>query len=96
MADNKSKSNKLEHTRGGPTTRDDALDLGVPMKAGKANEAVGPEDALAVDETTRGDYSRRIGDSHYHPHQAVAIPPDEQEEGGPTVRLVDQRKNQGV
>lgn len=63
-ADNK----KLEHTAGGTTTRDDALDLGVPMLPGSANEPVGPEDALG-EGPKRGDYSGRIGPSNYQPHE---------------------------
>ena len=55
MAKNDNKdSGKLEHTQGGVTTRDDVTDLGVPMKPGKADEAVIPEDALGS-ESVRGD-----------------------------------------
>ncbi len=57
---------QLKHTQGGVTTRDDALDLGVPMLQGKADEPVGPEDALGTG-PKRGDYSDRM--SGYHPHE---------------------------
>lgn len=89
MAKNK-QSEDLEHSVGGVTTRSDALDLGVPMLAGDANEPQGPEDALGPG-PKRGDYRDRIGPSNYYPHQSVPIPPDEQEEGGPTVRVEAQR-----
>lgn len=52
----------------GVTTRDDANDLGVPMLPGRADEPVGPEDALGVG-PKRGDYTDRIGPSSYHPHE---------------------------
>jgi hypothetical protein len=62
---------ELEHTVGGSTTRDDALDLGVPMKPAETGpEYLGPEDALGT-EPTRGDYSLRIGPSNYHPHEVL-------------------------
>lgn len=57
---------KLTHSQGGVTTRDDALDSGVPMLAGDPSEPVGPEDALGAG-PKRGDYSDVIGDKqHYH------------------------------
>ncbi len=59
---------KLEHTNGGVTTRDDALDLGVPMLPGDGSEPVGPEDALGVG-PKRGDYTGRIGSGDYQPHE---------------------------
>ena len=55
MADKDSK-----HTAGGVTTRDDALDSGVPMLPGDGSEPVGPEDALGSGRK-RGDYSKVIG-----------------------------------
>lgn len=61
-----SQNQKLEHSEGGTTTRDDATDLGVPMLPGDPSEPVGPEDALG-DGPKRGDYTDRIGDG-YHPH----------------------------
>jgi hypothetical protein len=61
-------NSKLEHTNGGATTRDDALDMGVPMLPGKGDEPVGPEDALG-EGPKRGDYSGRIGPSNYQPHE---------------------------
>lgn len=62
-----SQNDKLEHSEGGTTTRDDAGDLGVPMLPGSPDEPQGPEDALGEGKK-RGDYSQRIGDSNYHPH----------------------------
>lgn len=50
----------------GPTTKD-AGDLGVPMLAGQPDEPQGPEDALG-DGPKRGDYTDRVGPSHYQPH----------------------------
>jgi hypothetical protein len=50
---------KLEHTQGGATTRDDAIDQGVPMLQGEATEPSGPEDALGRG-PKRGDYGGRI------------------------------------
>jgi hypothetical protein len=64
-------NSKLEHTAGGTTTRDDALDMGVPMLPGKPDEPVGPEDALG-EGPKRGDYSGRIGPSNYQPHEVRA------------------------
>lgn len=80
----------LEHSKGGVTTRQDALDAGVPMLPGDPSEPVGPEDALGIG-PKRGDYTGRIGPENYQPHQSVPIPADEQEEGGPTARLEAQR-----
>ena len=55
------KDNRIRHTAGGPTTRDDPTDLGVPMRPLAPGEAPrpGPEDAL--DPTSRGDYRDRLG-----------------------------------
>ncbi len=50
------KDEKLEHSEGGVTTRDDALDSGVPMLQGDPSEPAGPEDALGSG-LKRGDYS---------------------------------------
>lgn len=52
----KKSDDKLKHTEGGTTTRDDALDSGVPMLPGDPSEPVGPEDALGSGKK-RGDYS---------------------------------------
>ncbi len=76
MADNKaatagdkpaaSSDAKLKHSESGVTTRDDALDSGVPMLAGDPSEPTGPEDALG-DGPKRGDYAEVVGDKqHYH------------------------------
>jgi hypothetical protein len=63
---------KLEHTEGGVTTRDDKTDLGVPMLPGSGDEPVGPEDALG-EGPKRGDYSKRLGDANYAPHETKRI-----------------------
>lgn len=81
---------KLEHTGGGVTTRDDALDAGVPMLPGSPDEPQGPEDALG-EGPKRGDYRGRVGPEGYQPHRSVPIPPDERVAGGPNARLVAQR-----
>jgi hypothetical protein len=65
-------NSKLEHSQGGATTRDDALDLGVPMLQGDGSEPVGPEDALGIG-PKRGDYTNRLGGSTYNPHQVVPV-----------------------
>lgn len=65
-------NDRLEHTEGGVTTRDDALDLGVPMLPGSPDEPVGPEDALG-EGPKRGDYSARIGPPNYHPHETMPV-----------------------
>lgn len=64
MAEAKNDS-KLKHSDGGTTTRDDALDSGVPMLAGDASEPAGPEDALGSGKK-RGDYSDVIGDRQFY------------------------------
>lgn len=79
---------QLEHSVEGATTRDDALDLGVPMLPGSPEERQGPEDAAGG--LTRGDYSARTGDT-YNPHTTELIPVAERVPGGPTTRLVPQR-----
>ncbi len=83
-------NDKLKHSQGGVTTRDDALDLGVPMLPGDPSEPVGPEDALGAS-PTRGDYRNRLGDSNYHPHQTEPVP--NAKPGEPTVKVVAQREN---
>lgn len=84
----KESSSKLKHSQGGVTTRDDATDLGVPMVQGKADEVVGPEDALGVG-PKRGDYSDRIGPSSYQPHESVRV--EDAKPGEPTVVVEAQR-----
>lgn len=79
---------KLEHSRGGVTTRDDATDVGVPMLPGDASEPVGPEDALGPG-PKRGDYSRRVGPESYQPTHTVAVP--DAKPGEPTARVEAQR-----
>lgn len=59
------KKNDLKHSESGVTTRDDALDSGVPMLAGDASEPVGPEDALGSGKK-RGDYSKVIGGQEFY------------------------------
>lgn len=80
----------LKHSADGVTTRDDALDLGVPMLPGDPNEPIGPEDALG-EGPTRGDYSERLGETNYRPHQTVPV--RDAKPGEPTVRVVNQRAN---
>lgn len=79
----------LDHSVEGVTTREDALDLGVPMLAGDPSEPVGPEDALG-EGPTRGDYRERIGPPSYHPHTTVRV--EDAKEGEPQFRLVEQRQ----
>lgn len=67
-----SSNEKLKHSEGGVTTRDDATDLGVPMLAGDGSEPVGPEDALGVG-PKRGDYTKRLGDANYAPHESQRV-----------------------
>ena len=71
------------------TTRQDVLDLGVPMLAGDPAERQGPEDALGPG-PKRGDYSSRVGPSDYQPH--ISIPNPDAGEGEPTVRVMAQRE----
>jgi hypothetical protein len=61
----KSNDSKLEHTEGGTTTRDDALDSGAPMLPGDKSEPSGPEDALGSGKK-RGDYSDLIGEREFY------------------------------
>lgn len=56
---------KLKHPEGGVTTRDDALDSGVPMIQGDPSEPVGPEDALGSGQK-RGDYSDVVGNKQHY------------------------------
>lgn len=79
---------KLEHSEGGATTRDDALDAGVPMLPGSPDEPQGPEDALGRG-PKRGDYTGRVGPAGYEPHQSVPV--EDPKEGGPRFRLEAQR-----
>lgn len=66
----KAQNDKLKHSEGGATTRNDALDLGVPMLQGDPSEPQGPEDALG-DGPKRGDYRDRIGGANYQPHHGA-------------------------
>jgi len=83
-------NDRLKHSRGGATTRDDALDAGVPMLAGDPSERQGPEDALG-EGPKRGDYTDRIGPSGYNPHRSVPV--ENPKPGEATARLVSQRPN---
>lgn len=65
MAEAKKNDDKLEHTKGGATTRDDALDSGVPMLPGDPSEPSGPEDALGSGKK-RGQYAGVIGDREFY------------------------------
>lgn len=53
------KEDTAEHSVGGVTTRDDALDSGAPMLPGDPSEPTGPEDALGSGKK-RGDYSEWV------------------------------------
>lgn len=77
---------KLKHTVGGSTTRDDALDSGVPMLAGDSAEPQGPEDAFGPG-PKRGDYTGRQADGAEHFEAVAVVDP---EPGEPTSRLVAQ------
>lgn len=80
---------KLEHSTDGVTTRDDVTDLGVPMRPGRADEPVGPEDALGEGKK-RGDYRGRIiTDAH------VIVPVPDAKPGEPQVRVVVQSERAG-
>lgn len=81
-------NDKLKHTEGGVTTRDDALDAGVPMLPGSPTEPQGPEDALGIG-PKRGDYRGRVGPQDYQPHQSV--PNANARPGEPTAHLEAQR-----
>ena len=72
----------------GRTTRDDALDLGVPMLPGSPDEPQGPEDALGPG-PKRGDYRDRIGPQGYEPHEVTPNP--DAGEGEPAVKVEPQR-----
>lgn len=63
---------KLKHSAGGATTREDALDSGAPMLQGDPSEPAGPEDALGSGRK-RGDYSELIGNKV---HSASVPNPD--------------------
>lgn len=88
QSDREKANSKLEHSQGGRTTRDDPTDLGVPMLAGDPSERQGPEDALG-EGPKRGDYSDRLGDQNYRPHEVVADP--DAKDGEPQVKVIDQR-----
>lgn len=79
---------KLEHSKEGVTTRDDATDMGVPMLPGSPSEPVGPEDALGIG-PKRGDYRNRLGGSDYQPHQVVPVP--DAKDGEATAKVEAQR-----
>lgn len=85
-----SSSGKLEHTEGGVTTRDDALDAGVPMLPGQPDEPIGPEDAFGRG-PKRGDYSDRIDSG---PHLVTERIPDAKP-GEPHTRLVNVSERAG-
>ncbi len=80
--------NRLRHSVGGVTTRDDALDSGVPMLPGDPSEPVGPEDALGSG-NKRGDYRGLVGDRRYQ--TSVPNPDyDREDPNSPQAVLVDQ------
>lgn len=79
---------KLSHPEGGVTTRDDALDSGVPMLQGDSSEPVGPEDALGSGKK-RGDYSDVVGNKQHY--ASVANPDhDASDPSSPAYVLVHQ------
>jgi hypothetical protein len=80
---------KLKHSAddGGTTTRDDATDMGVPMLPGDPSEPVGPEDALGPG-PKRGDYSKRLGETNYQPHEVRPVA--DAKPGEPQVEVVAQ------
>jgi len=79
---------KLSHPEGGVTTRDDALDSGVPMMQGDQSEPVGPEDALGSGDK-RGDYSDVVGNKQHY--ASVENPKhDPQDASSPRYMLVHQ------
>lgn len=75
-------ADKLKHTRGGTTTRDDETDVGVPMLAGDPAEPIGPEDAFGPGKK-RGDYTQE-------PRSVQIVPNPDAKPGEPTVKAVDQ------
>ncbi len=80
--------NRLPHSVGGVTTRDDALDSGAPMLPGDPSEPVGPEDALGSGDK-RGDYRGLVGDRRYQ--MSVPNPDyDRTDPNSPQAVLVDQ------
>lgn len=78
-------NDRLKHSQGGVTTRDDVTDLGVPMLPGDPSEPQGPEDALGVG-PKRGDYRDRLGG--VQSYQVVPVP--DAKPGEPTVRVEHQ------
>ncbi len=76
------KEKKLEHPKGGSTTKD-ATDLGVPMGTGEGPQ--GPEDAL--EENTRGDYRGRLGEGESYTLVQTGTNPD----GSPIIERVRQK-----
>ena len=87
-----SQGKKLEHSRGGVSTRDDALDSGVPMLPGDPSEPVGPEDALGVG-PKRGDYRGVVGDRQF---SRSVVNPDHDPEDPESPRYVLEGQNSHV
>lgn len=87
-----SQSKRLEHSQGGVTTRDDALDSGVPMIQGDPSEPVGPEDALGVGQK-RGDYRGVIGDRQF---SKSVVNPDHDPDDPESPRYVLEGQNANV
>ena len=58
------------------------------MLPGDGSERQGPEDALG-EGPKRGDYSRRLGNANYNPHEVRPIE-GETEPGAPTVEVIPQ------
>lgn len=78
MAESKTKT--AAHSAGGVTTRDDALDSGVPMLPGDPSEPVGPEDAFGAG-PKRGDYSDVVGNKQSY----RSVPNPDRKDGDNTV-----------
>ena len=83
---------ETKETKSKTVDRGDATDLGVPMLPGDGSEPQGPEDALGSG-PKRGDYSGRIGDAHYQPHEI--LPVADPKPGEPKMEAVPQRPRVG-
>ncbi len=84
--------NRIPHTQGGPTTRDDATDAGVPMRPLAPGEQPrqGPEDAADIGPHTRGDYTGK-GPTQSYTSEAVRSPDKHPQYSTPdAIRLVRQ------
>lgn len=87
MTEKKQQEKKLEHTKGGSTTKD-ATDLGVMGTPSEAEGPQGPEDALDPDASNRGDYAGKLGDSGQSYEMRVV---GHREDGSPIIERVRQK-----